>query len=410
MNILEKLFGKRSQVETPTENVNASENNAPKQEEITEESNLEFKKESEDEKAPKANGKAHIYNLIIVDESGSMSHLKEATLSGINETINTIKGAQKEHADTQEHTLTLVTFDTANFRPPVRGIIVNEPIDKVGTFSDYYPHGCTPLYDALGISLSKLHLHIKDDPDATGVVTVLTDGLENSSRQWTAYELSKLIDMLKEKGWSFSYMGSAHNVKHVSDMLNIDNVVEFSHDQLGADSTWKRERASRMAYYGKMDKLYSLSESMSESEMVSRKKRFAQEYYGPRVTPGNIETLGAGQVFVFGSNAQGHHQGGAAALALKKFGAVMGQGEGLQGRSYAIPTTDGLPVMREAVKRFIDFARKNPEITFFVTAIGCGNAGYTPDQVAPLFSECIELENVYLPSDFWKVLGLRMEF
>ena len=203
-----------------------------------------------DTKEEQANiGKARIYNLIIVDESGSMSHLRESTLSGINETISTIRSAQKEFAATQKHTLTLVTFDSGSNRPDVRTMIDNQPIAEVKEFKDYMPNGCTPLYDAMGQSLTRLHLCIKNDKDATAVVTVLTDGLENASRKWNAAELRCLIEQLKSEGWSFAYMGSAHNVKEVTDLLSIENVVEFSHDDRGARNTWECERSSRFAYY-----------------------------------------------------------------------------------------------------------------------------------------------------------------
>ena len=145
------------------------------------------------------NGKAKIYNLIIVDESGSMSHLREATLSGINATISTIRSAQEEFVTTQEHTLTLVTFDSGSNRPDVRTMIDNQPITELKDFKDYMPNGCTPLYDAMGQSLTHLYNLIKDDKDATGVVTILTDGLENASKEWNAARLRCLIEKLKSQ-------------------------------------------------------------------------------------------------------------------------------------------------------------------------------------------------------------------
>ena len=354
------------------------------------------------------NNKARIYNLIIVDESGSMSHLRKATLSGINETISTIRSAQEEFLTTQEHTLTLVTFDSDSNRPDVRTMIDNQPISNVKDFKDYKPNGCTPLYDAMGQSLTRLHDRIKDDKDATAVVTVLTDGLENASREWDAAGLRRLIEQLKSEGWSFAYMGSAHNVKEVTDLLSIENVVEFSHDNLGAGSTWVRERSSRRAYYEKMNRMYEINRQMSIEEMLERKRQYAKEYYGPRVSSDRIDHLEENEIFVFGSNASGYHGGGAAAYAMHKFGAVWGQGEGLQGQSYAIPTMEGIAEMSEAIKRFTSFAAEHSELRFLVTRIGCGIAGYSVSQVAPLFKECIPLENVALPSDFWDVLGLKM--
>lgn len=353
------------------------------------------------------NGKAHIYNLLIVDESGSMGHLREATLDGINETISTIRSAQREYANTQDHTLTLVTFDSGTCRPDVRAMILNKPILEVGEFSKYSPCGCTPLYDALGQSLTTLHNYIKNDKNATAVVTVLTDGLENASKEWNGGDLRRLIEQLKEEGWSFAYMGSAHNVKEVTDLLAIDNVMEFSHDNLGASNTWERESSSRRAYYSKMDMMFQNFSDMTDEEMVAQKRRYAKEYYEPRVTPDNITELKANEIFVFGSNAHGMHKGGAAALAMKKFGAVWGQGEGAQGRCYAIPTMEGLDSMAEAIDRFTAYAGKHPEQRFLVTRVGCGIAGYTAAQVAPLFKACITLENVSLPSDFWQALGLK---
>ena len=362
-----------------------------------------------DSKEDKTNdGKACIYNLIIVDESGSMSHLRESTLSGINETIGTIHSAQEEFAATQKHTLTLVTFDSGSNRPDVRTMIDNRPISEVKEFKDYMPNGCTPLYDAMGQSLTHLHDRIKDDKDATAVVTVLTDGLENASREWDAAGLRRLIEQLKSEGWSFAYMGSAHNVKEVTDLLAIENVVEFSHDNLGADSTWRRECSSRHAYYVNINKMYEAKREMSREEMLERKRQYAKEYYGPRVTHNHIVHLEDNEIFVFGSNAGGHHGGGAAAYAMRKFGAVWGQGEGPQGQSYAIPTMEGIADMEEAIKRFTSFAAEHSELRFLVTRIGCGIAGYSASQIAPLFKDCIPLENVALPSDFWDVLGLKM--
>lgn len=353
--------------------------------------------------------KARIYNLIIVDESGSMSHLREATLSGINETIGTIKSAQKEFAETQEHTLTLVTFDSDSNRPDVRTMIDNQSIMEVKEFKDYMPNGCTPLYDAMGQSLTKLHTAIKGDVDASAVVTVLTDGLENASHEWDAQSLRKLIEQLKEEGWSFSYMGSAHNVKEVTDLLSIENVVEFSHDQLGAAHTWGRERSSRRTYYQRMSEAYTMRDRYSDDEIMEEKRRYAKEYYSPRVTPPIVRHLEENEIFVFGSNANGYHGGGAAAVAMHSFGAVWGQGEGLQGKSYAIPTMEGLDKLKEAVDRFTDFADQHQEMRFLVTMIGCGSAGYSPKKIAPLFKGCIYLENVALPSGFWKALGLKMD-
>ena len=122
---------------------------------------------------------------------------------------------------------------------------------------------------------------------------------------------------------------------------------------------------------------------------------------GRRIASDRIASLGENEIFVFGSNIQGAHGGGAAWYAYKQFGAEWGVGEGLTGRTYALPTMEGKASMAKAVDHFIACAKQHPELTFLVTAVGCGIAGYTPDEVAPLFKEATSLENVYLPQVFW---------
>lgn len=124
-----------------------------------------------------------------------------------------------------------------------------------------------------------------------------------------------------------------------------------------------------------------------------------------RITPEWIDTLGENEVFVFGSNLAGMHGGGAARVACRRFGAVMGKGVGLQGQSYAIPTMQGgVETIRPYVEAFITFAKNHPEKQFLVTPIGCGIAGFRPTDIAPLFAEARHLDNISLPQSFWEVL------
>ena len=120
-------------------------------------------------------------------------------------------------------------------------------------------------------------------------------------------------------------------------------------------------------------------------------------------TPDFITELKENEIFVFGSNLQGMHGGGAARIAYEKFGAIWGQGVGLQGQSYGIPTMHGgVDAIKPYVNEFIEFAKSHPELTFLVTRIGCGIAGFRDEEIAPLFKECIEIENVILPRTFVK--------
>ena len=126
-------------------------------------------------------------------------------------------------------------------------------------------------------------------------------------------------------------------------------------------------------------------------------------------TPDYITELKENEIFVFGSNLQGLHGGGAARLAYEKFGAIWGQGVGLQGQSYGIPTMHGgVDDIKPYVDEFIEFAKSHPELTFLVTRIGCGIAGFRDEEIAPLFKECKDLENVLLPRSFVDTYQLNL--
>lgn len=124
-----------------------------------------------------------------------------------------------------------------------------------------------------------------------------------------------------------------------------------------------------------------------------------------RIAPNRITELKDNEIFVFGSNLQGSHGGGAAAIAAKKFGAIWGQGVGLQGQSYAIPTMHGgVAEIKPYIDEFIEFAKQTPNLIFLVTRIGCGIAGFTEEEMAPLFAKGANVENVYLPDTFWEII------
>ena len=124
-----------------------------------------------------------------------------------------------------------------------------------------------------------------------------------------------------------------------------------------------------------------------------------------RIAPNRISELIDNEIFVFGSNLQGSHGGGAAAIAAKQFGAIWGQGVGLQGQSYGIPTMHGgVEEITPYVDEFIEFAKQNPNLKFLVTRIGCGIAGFAEEEMAPLFSEGTSVDNIYLPDTFWDII------
>lgn len=127
-----------------------------------------------------------------------------------------------------------------------------------------------------------------------------------------------------------------------------------------------------------------------------------------KITPDNITSLQPNEVFVFGSNIDGYHHGGAARVAFEKFGAVWGEGVGLHGQSYAIPTMHGgIESIEPYVDDFCQYVWNHPEKVFLVTKVGCGIAGFKDEQIAPLFADLIETDNVALPQVWVDIINVE---
>ncbi len=230
--------------------------------------------------------KTEIYNLIILDESGSMSCVKQQTISGCNETINTVRSAQEKFADTQEHYVSIYAFQSDE-EVPSRYLIKNQPIAEAAHINgeQYNPWGCTPLYDAVGETLADLKAVVKDKELAIGSVTIITDGMENASRHYTRVKVAKMIDALKEMGWSFNFIGANIDVKGTAASLGIDNALEFQQDEAGTEAMFEQERSSRMKYYERADAvMLGCAQSAVFDESSRRKlrkslKKAASDYF-----------------------------------------------------------------------------------------------------------------------------------
>lgn len=353
--------------------------------------------------------KVQVYNLIVLDKSGSMSTIANAAIAGFNETVGGIRSAQKQYAETQQHYVSLLPFCACSMEYVYDCVPVGEVQNL--TSRDYQPCCCTPLYDAMGKGINDLLKKTKDVEGATVIVTIITDGMENASHEYGGSAIKALVDRMRDEyGWNFAYIGTNQDVHSVAVKLSITNTMYFEDTDAGMGAAWERERKSRSRMYSRMDTAYSCAApSTSQAERVRnihsmlRTNKNYQEVgeFAHRVTPEIITHLQPGQVFVFGSDGQGNHGGGAAMAAVNNFGAVRGQSEGMQGDSYAIDSMDGLEVLAEQARRFVAYAKEHPERTFLVTRIGCGAAGHTPGQVAPLFLSAIDVENIWLPKDFW---------
>jgi ADP-ribosylglycohydrolase len=160
------------------------------------------------------------------------------------------------------------------------------------------------------------------------------------------------------------------------------------------------------AYYGVPDSIIEDVKRFIPYEFIDIIEKFENSMdKRKRISPDLINNLKENEIFVFGSNLEGMHGGGAARAAYNKFGAIWGQGVGLQGQSYGIPTMHGgVDVIKPYVDEFINFSKSHPELKFLVTRIGCGIAGFRDEEMAPLFKDAIEIENIYLPKSFYYVL------
>lgn len=198
--------------------------------------------------------KTRIFNLIIIDESGSMCSIKNDAINNVNETIQTIRSAQKKNED-QEHFVTLVTFNN-----DVKTIYECVPVAEVKELDEetYRPNCCTALYDAMGFSINALRKNVAENDRV--LVTVVTDGYENASREYSGKAIKSLVDELKSKNWVFAYIGANQDVENVAATISITNVMKFEASSEGTRLMTNRVNNSR-------DRLYS---TMSDPKFNSR--------------------------------------------------------------------------------------------------------------------------------------------
>lgn len=191
--------------------------------------------------------KQRVFNLIILDESGSMSSIEKQAVDGVNETVQTIRAAQKKHAG-QEHFLTLVSFNSDS----VRTIYDNVEADRVEEFSrdQYQPACCTPLYDAMGNALTKLRKNVADNDVV--LVTVITDGYENASHEYSHAAIKALVEELRAKDWVFTYIGANQDVEKVAASISVSNTLNFCASVEGTRVMFEKESQSRARFFDRL--------------------------------------------------------------------------------------------------------------------------------------------------------------
>ena len=215
--------------------------------------------------------KTQVYNVIILDRSGSMECIRRAAVEGFNETLAGIKKAQEKFAETQDHFVTLVTFCSCETKHVFDKTPVAEALPL--QMEDYQPCCCTPLYDAMGTTLTNMHRHVKDIEDSAVVVTIITDGLENASHEYSGAAVKKLVERLRGEGWSFTYMGANQDAVEVATSLSIRNSRDFDYSNEGTMVSMDKDCSTRMNFYTRLSNIKKQECESSDAPMSVMERR-----------------------------------------------------------------------------------------------------------------------------------------
>jgi Mg-chelatase subunit ChlD len=190
-----------------------------------------------------------VFNLIILDESGSMQSIKRATIQGFNEVVQTIRGVEQQFPE-QEHFISLVTFNGLGIktRLALQPVASLEEID--GT--KFRPDASTPLFDALGYCLTSLRNATGHLDNYNVLVTILTDGEENASAEYSGAAIKGMIDELSLKNWTFTYIGANHDVAGFALKISVTNTMTFQSNEEDMKRMFEREKNARMNYSRKI--------------------------------------------------------------------------------------------------------------------------------------------------------------
>ena len=194
--------------------------------------------------------KTQVFNVVILDKSGSMESIRQAAIDGFNETLAGIQKAQEKYASTQDHFVSLLTFCDCEKKYVFDKVPAKEA--RKLTMEDYEPCCCTPLYDAMGFTLITMRNFVKSVDDAVVVVTIITDGYENASKEYTGVAVKKLVEELKSDGWTFTYMGANQDSVEVAFSLSIRNSRNFDATAGGTMRAMARDTSTRMNFYSRL--------------------------------------------------------------------------------------------------------------------------------------------------------------
>lgn len=204
----------------------------------------------EDVKDKQEMKKTQVFNVIILDRSGSMECIRRAAVDGFNETLAGIKKAQEKFAETQDHFVSLVTFCSCE----TTHVFDKTPVAEAHPLrmEDYQPCCATPLYDAMGITLTAMRKHVREIEDSVVVVTIITDGMENASREYNGQSIKELVERLRGEGWTFTYMGANQDSVEVAMTLSIRNYRNFDYSDEGTRASMEKDTCTRMNFFSRL--------------------------------------------------------------------------------------------------------------------------------------------------------------
>ena len=219
--------------------------------------------------------KTQIYNLVILDKSGSMESIRKEAIDGYNETLGSIKSTQLKFMDTQEHFVSLAAFCDCGI-DMIYDMTPIKDAEKL-TKEKYDPCCCTPLFDAIGKTVKTLKKKIANVEDSAVLVTIITDGYENSSKEWDGKAVAKLIDECKEEGWMFSFIGAGEDIVKVATTISITNTMVWENTSEGTKKMFEEENDARVNFCCCLDDL--ADPCASKEEKIVLKKKLSNAYY-----------------------------------------------------------------------------------------------------------------------------------
>lgn len=191
--------------------------------------------------------KTRIFNLLILDESGSMCSIEKQAIDGVNETLQSVRAAQKKYED-QEHYVSFVTFNSDSIKTVLDRVEATKVEDI--TPAQYNPSCGTPLYDAIGKSVMELKKSVAENDKV--LVTIITDGYENASREYSQSSVKALTEKLGQRGWTFAYIGANQDAMAVSHGLGIKNAMNFEATVCGTVMMSQKLATSRERWFNRI--------------------------------------------------------------------------------------------------------------------------------------------------------------